>query len=282
LYFSLVGNKVDLVHAGHKTREVDLEEAIAFAKEENFDYIETSALTGHSVEAMFRRLIFSVAKLIPDVQNNLDIAALPEGWIIKLPCATDHNNNKDKEGRERAASDDAATTMETTSTSANSYMTSKSPRSLDSRLKSTERRKSAILRVQYLNYWTGELHNEMPYTPAQPTLLHTANPPPPKTKERTSSAASTTAAAANKEEPRSTSSRKSVAKSTSSASSHIDMLSDEPVPEENKNNNDDKNNITDDITNRDPTRSNSISESSSRRKQLYREDSKNRERPSIE
>jgi hypothetical protein len=281
LYFFLVGNKVDLVHAGHKTREVDLEEAIAFAKEENFDYIETSALTGHSVEAMFRRLIFSVAKLIPDVQNNLDIAALPEGWIIKLPCATDHNNNKDKEGRERAASDDAATTMETTSTSANSYMTSKSPRSLDSRLKSTERRKSAILRVQYLNYWTGELHNEMPYTPAQPTLLHTANPPPPKTKERTSSAAST-AAAANKEEPRSTSSRKSVAKSTSSASSHIDMLSDEPVHEENKNNNDDKNNITDDITNRDPTRSNSISESSSRRKQLYREDSKNRERPSIE
>jgi hypothetical protein len=270
---SIVGNKVDLVHAGHKTREVELEEAIAFAKEENFDYIETSALTGHSVEAMFRRLIFSVAKLIPDVQNNLDIAALPEGWIIKLPCATD----KDKEGRERAASDDAATTMETASTSANSYMTSKSPRSLDSRLKSTERRKSALLRVQYLNYWTGELHNEMPYTPAQPILLHTAIPPPPKTKERTSSAA--------KEEPRSTpSSRKSVAKSTSSSSSHIDMLSDEPVNEEqntNSNTNHGKN-ITDDITNRDPTRSNSISESSSRRKQLYREDSKNRERPSIE
>lgn len=165
----LVGNKVDLTHEEGHAREVPIEEAIEFARAHNLDYIETSALTGFSVHTMFRRLIFSVAKLIPDVKNNLELMGLPEGWMIKLP-----SENEIIETRHRAASDDAATTIDT-STTVTSYATSKmTPSSLDSKLSKIDRRKSTILRVTYVNYWTAEAQSEVPTVAAPAGTLYTA------------------------------------------------------------------------------------------------------------
>lgn len=165
----LVGNKVDLTHEEGHAREVPIEEAVEFARAHNLDYIETSALTGFSVQTMFRRLIFSVAKLIPDVKNNLELMGLPEGWMIKLP-----SENEIIETRPRAASDDAATTIDT-STTVTSYATSKmTPSSLDSKLSKIDRRKSTILRVTYVNYWTAEAQSEVPTVAAPAGTLYTA------------------------------------------------------------------------------------------------------------
>ncbi len=80
-----MGNKLDLVESGRKAREVPLDDVRDFAERENLDWIEVSALSGFGVNAMFRRLVLSVAKLLPDVRANLDLADLPEGWIVVLP-----------------------------------------------------------------------------------------------------------------------------------------------------------------------------------------------------
>ena len=133
--------------------------------------METSGRTGHCVDVMFRRLIFSVAKLIPEVKNNLELTCLPDGWIIKLPAS------EVEEKRPRAASDDAATTMET-ATTVNSYVASKlSPASLDSRLTVMDRRKSTMIRLSYVNYWTGEVQTDIPQTPAGTHLVYIHTPP---------------------------------------------------------------------------------------------------------
>lgn len=82
-----VGNKTDLPYPPNPTttpiaRAISTEEAIAFAKTENIDYIETSALTGYNVECMFRRLVLSTARILPDISHHLDLAALPVGYMI--------------------------------------------------------------------------------------------------------------------------------------------------------------------------------------------------------
>jgi hypothetical protein len=84
-----VGNKHDLVMLNPKDRAVSIEEATALAESENMDFLETSALAGHCVERMFRRLILSAARLLPDIATHLDLAALPEGWMIYLPPDSD-------------------------------------------------------------------------------------------------------------------------------------------------------------------------------------------------
>jgi hypothetical protein len=184
--FFLVGNKLDLVQDGRATREVTTEEAIEFAKSENMDFLETSALTCNHVEKMFRRLILAVAKIIPEVKNNLEIAALPDGWMIKMPDTDKLEGNNpasasapSSSSRMRAASNDASTTMETSATVA-SYGTSKmTPSSLDSRFgRTAERRKSTLLRLSYMNYWTGECQPELPVVAASPDFIFLAPPKP--------------------------------------------------------------------------------------------------------
>ena len=85
-YYLLVGNKTDLIDPPDPStpplpRSVPIEDALAFAKAENIDYIETSALTGQNVESMFRRLALSTARLLPDIAHHLDLAALPVGYM---------------------------------------------------------------------------------------------------------------------------------------------------------------------------------------------------------
>eukprot|EP01036_Dinobryon_divergens_P028171 gene28171-37072_t len=77
----LVGNKFDKVIENPGKREVSVEEATEFALQENIDFLEASAYSGAAVETAFRRVIFSIAKLIPDVIVHLDLNGLPSGWI---------------------------------------------------------------------------------------------------------------------------------------------------------------------------------------------------------
>ena len=49
--------------------------------QENIDFLEVSAHSGFAVETTFRRIIFSIARLIPDVIVHLDLNGLPSGWI---------------------------------------------------------------------------------------------------------------------------------------------------------------------------------------------------------
>lgn len=78
---SSVGNKFDKVIENPGKREVSVEDATEFALQENIDFLEVSAYSGSAVETAFRRVIFSIAKLIPDVIVHLDLNGLPSGWI---------------------------------------------------------------------------------------------------------------------------------------------------------------------------------------------------------
>ncbi len=73
-----MGNKLDLIGVGDHIREVQVSEALELARELNIDYIETSALSGQGVETMFRRLVLSVAKLLPEIKVHLELNSLPE------------------------------------------------------------------------------------------------------------------------------------------------------------------------------------------------------------
>jgi hypothetical protein len=74
----LVGNKAD---TGSSQRRVSSYDVAAFAESKHLDFIETSALTGENVERAFRRLVLSVAKLLPDVRVHLELTGLPDGWL---------------------------------------------------------------------------------------------------------------------------------------------------------------------------------------------------------
>ena len=86
-----MGNKVDLVSPS-RPREVSIEEATEFARRENMDFMETSALTNYFVEDMFRRISLSVARALPEVAVHLEVSYLPDGWMA---CPVDEGDESD-------------------------------------------------------------------------------------------------------------------------------------------------------------------------------------------
>ena len=76
--FLLVANKVAEGSAG---RMVPTEAGVALAREHDCSYMEVSALTDYNVDAMFRRLIFSVANILPGIQVTISKDNLPIGWL---------------------------------------------------------------------------------------------------------------------------------------------------------------------------------------------------------
>lgn len=205
-----MGNKIDLLNE-NRVREVSIDEAKEFAQVENFDYIETSALSGLSVEILFRRLVLSVAKVLPEVKNHLDLVGLPEGWMIVLPPPEPSSPTSNPPSvastpanmsyldavvkKPRQISDDCGTSMETTSDGLNSFtprvMKTHSGSSLENykRTLSTDTVKSTP-RVCYLNYWTGEVRDDLPDVEAPTGLLYIAQKKKKKKKEIESAATS--------------------------------------------------------------------------------------------
>lgn len=167
-----VGNKVDLLEKGHE-REVSVEEATEFARQENMDYMETSALTNYYVDHMFRRISLAVARALPEVAIHLEVSDLPEGWMAcnEATCGADSAANSAISVSDVSAAlmdgADSSTKMAPPSAKSSPSAKTKSPMASEAALG---------MKVTYVNYWTGESTTEKPTGPADtsPGLLYAA------------------------------------------------------------------------------------------------------------
>jgi small GTP-binding protein len=78
MFVLIVGNKSDM---SQTKRVVTIAEAAEFAESTGLDYLETSARTGENVEIAFRRVIMSVARLLPGIKEVIKDQKLPKGWL---------------------------------------------------------------------------------------------------------------------------------------------------------------------------------------------------------
>ncbi len=198
IHLIIVGNKLDRANADVKNRDVSIEEGIAFATKNNLDFLEASALSKANVEKMFRRVSLSVAKLLPDVKQHLELLDLPEGWLAVMPPplerassagSADMNVSAASSGSP-SSSLEAALRVPVKTNSFHDSPESFRPVGIDAN--SAARRRSSMRkecsspsgsqlnkqslapRVRYINYWTGEDSGELPTAPADPGLLYTA------------------------------------------------------------------------------------------------------------
>jgi len=196
----LVGNKADLAVAdpadgsassssssGRKKkegkadckREVSAEEARAWAEEEHFDFVETSALTGHCVERTFRRAALAVAQELPALKVHMEVSFLPPGWIVKtekLSPQQQQQLEQEQQEREEARGDCSPVISVSAVDISVSLPASPTPTPATS-----DERASICLSGRYcfVNYWTGEETSQLPTRPAPSGLLHSAPIPAP-------------------------------------------------------------------------------------------------------
>lgn len=174
----LVGNKKDLKYSDNC---VQTSEAISFARSKDIDFTEVSAYTGENVDIAFRRLILSVAKLLPDVKTHLDLTGLPDGWIVSYrndnKTSTSSNYNCQPFDSEKMRSFQKIDISGSISRSKSLNSTDNSELSYISKSSATEdvtfTRKNTMTSV-YLNYWTGEESYDIPKLPAKCNFLHEA------------------------------------------------------------------------------------------------------------
>jgi len=164
----LVGNKVDLLSDGHE-REVSQEEAIEFARQENMDFFETSALKNYCVDDMFRRISLSIARGLPQVAVHLEVSYLPDGWMA---CADDSADAANA-ASDISVDDIQAAMADEMEKSKGPVSVSTSPASLGkkSKISNSSARIKSPLTVnvppqKYINYWTGECVKDQPTAPA--------------------------------------------------------------------------------------------------------------------
>lgn len=189
----LIGNKKDLNNNvdnseidsssdsnsnSNSKRQVTVEEAVSFAKEKNLDLIEVSALTGDCVDIAFRRLILGSARRLPDIKLHLELNSLPDGWILYIPPL-----------KQEIISSSVSTTSPISNTSLplpiqiphkisrdisdNKPMLSRSA-SDKAEIDSTDQLKEVGRILQYMNYWSGKVQNEVPLIPSPTYLLFTS------------------------------------------------------------------------------------------------------------
>jgi small GTP-binding protein len=77
IFVLIVGNKCDM----NGKRIISVGEAAEFAESCGLDFIETSARTGENVEVAFRRVIISVARLLPVIKDHIKSQNVPSGWL---------------------------------------------------------------------------------------------------------------------------------------------------------------------------------------------------------
>jgi small GTP-binding protein len=152
----LVGNKVDDESTDNqRQRQVSIAEATEFAKDNKMDFVETSALSNFNVESVFRRVILSVAPVIPDINSHLGLTGLPEGWIhLSQPQA------------KQIIADDMKMKKNTSQDINDKF-------SDDSLIDNDNKQKSYDSTADYfMNYWTGKMTNELPTQAAETNLLY--------------------------------------------------------------------------------------------------------------
>ena len=147
----LVGNKADS-NMSSSARKVTKEEGIAFAKELDVDFTETSAFDGE-VDPTFRRCILSVAPIIPDVSIHLDLTGLPNGWIVATPAMVTQATAIDSSEQAKGGG-------------SNGYATVNDEDTADDEDRDD--------RDKYCNYWTGAISDSKPTEKAESGMLHEA------------------------------------------------------------------------------------------------------------
>lgn len=129
---------------------------------------------------MFRRMIFSVARLLPAVKVHLEVSALPDGWILLPP--------KNVPVKDRQISEDIGGTTAETLSNLSSLPKSEptlSPTSVEMKFLDLD----SLSKTVYLNYWTGQTQKELPTHIASTNFLYispieTAKEPRPKSVKR--------------------------------------------------------------------------------------------------
>ena len=153
LQIVLVGNKLDNDDTAGR-REVDASEAIEFAKENRMDFAEVSALSNSKVECVFRRVVLSVAPVIPDINSHLGLTGLPDGWIhLSQTQAQPALNEARKEEVTIQARADQPLIVNDKDASGDSNV-------FDSTAD------------YFMNYWTGEITRTVPTQSAEAGLLY--------------------------------------------------------------------------------------------------------------
>mmetsp|Transcript_15398 Transcript_15398/g.13933 ORF Transcript_15398/g.13933 Transcript_15398/m.13933 type:complete len:395 (+) Transcript_15398:24-1208(+) len=181
----LVGNKYDIVE-NDSTTSVSNELAISFAELNGMDFITTSAKNGNNVDNSFRRLILSVAKLLPDVATHLELTGLPDGWIMLYR----HKDNEEIENSSPKSVDSLSESKahdrypSTSSNNGNNIYTAGRKVDISSALRSKSNNKledfgispvssnDSMISIVYINYWTGEETMQIPYQSAPTGLIY--------------------------------------------------------------------------------------------------------------
>lgn len=160
-----VGNKSDKAE-----REVSTATAVKLAQSLKIDFVETSALTGENVEKTFRRVVLSVAVLLPPIKVHMGLTGLPAGWIIARDETSSQASNKslsiDSGGGQFVNSDGADFSIDDRSSESQS-------RSISEPFPS----KSSVIRSDhnYCNFWTGDIVQEFPSYPAPIGFFYVAS-----------------------------------------------------------------------------------------------------------
>ena len=94
----LVGNKVDLIDINEKNREVSIEEAQKYAKENGLKFYEASALTNVRINDCFEDLLQEIYNERRKIKGNLNEPADKNAKILYLNKSDDDNNEKRFEG----------------------------------------------------------------------------------------------------------------------------------------------------------------------------------------
>ena len=90
----LVGNKVDLVDMNEKNREVTIEEAQKYAKENGLKFYESSALTNVRINDCFEDLLQEIYNERRKIKGNLNEPIDKSAKILYLNKSDDNNEKK--------------------------------------------------------------------------------------------------------------------------------------------------------------------------------------------
>ena len=90
----LVGNKVDLVDMNEKNREVTIEEAQKYAKENGLKFYESSALTNVRINDCFEDLLQEIYNERRKIKGNLNEPIDKSAKILYLNKPDDNNEKK--------------------------------------------------------------------------------------------------------------------------------------------------------------------------------------------
>ena len=90
----LIGNKIDLLENNENSREVSIEEAQKFAKENGMRFYETSALSSVKINECFEELLQEIYNERRKIKGNSDNMINSSEKVLYLNKTTEDNEKK--------------------------------------------------------------------------------------------------------------------------------------------------------------------------------------------